>query len=518
MSVAPSSRTALPTFARTSSLVSAPILFGALFAFGLALIAVTPIPAMSDYPNHLARMYLLAADRAGHPSPFYEVKWAFYPDLAMDLIVPPLGRFIGVELAGRLFVLLAQFLVVSGAVAIEWAVKKRFDFAGFVALLFFCSFSFAWGFVNFQFGLGVALWGIAVWISLRERSGLLRFVVHIAFFVALLVAHLLTLGIYGFALGVYECWRAYRNRPSFALFARDALLLAAPAIVGAAVFFAVGGSVGEQGDYWGLTQKYLWPFMAIDGYSNLLSASLCALSMILLWRLARAGALRFENAGAWMAAGFLALYLAMPQILRHTFFVDIRIVVAAALILPGFLSVHFPNERWRRRSSLLFLAMIVANFALMATVWTRYRTDHREIIASFSLLPKESKILVATKEKRGHESASLLPMYHMPVLATHYADALVSTTMAAKGKEPLIFRPSFERFSTRDQSAAPISELKAVAVDGAKAQIGDEHLRHWTRDFDYIYYIGQPIANPLPNLLDQIESRRRFTLYRIRKP
>ena len=78
------------------------------------------IPAMADYPNHLARMYLLANPAA---NPYYVVSSALHPNLAMDLIVPQLARFMSVESAGRSFVLLSQLLVVSGAIALEFAVK-----------------------------------------------------------------------------------------------------------------------------------------------------------------------------------------------------------------------------------------------------------------------------------------------------------------------------------------------------------------------------------------------------------
>lgn len=41
----------------------------------------------------------------------------------MDLIVPGIGRHIGVETANRLFYLLSQILIVTGAMALEHAVK-----------------------------------------------------------------------------------------------------------------------------------------------------------------------------------------------------------------------------------------------------------------------------------------------------------------------------------------------------------------------------------------------------------
>lgn len=65
---------------------------------GLLLLVVSipiwtnPVPPLSDYVNHLARMHVIAA--LGHDanlSRFYEVDWAPIPNLMMDLIVPVLA-------------------------------------------------------------------------------------------------------------------------------------------------------------------------------------------------------------------------------------------------------------------------------------------------------------------------------------------------------------------------------------------------------------------------------------------
>ena len=47
----------------------------------------TVLPPLFDYPNHLARLYLLM--EGGNA--FYAVRWEPLPNLAQDLIVPPLA-------------------------------------------------------------------------------------------------------------------------------------------------------------------------------------------------------------------------------------------------------------------------------------------------------------------------------------------------------------------------------------------------------------------------------------------
>src|SRR6266478_7013575 len=99
------------------------IVVGLLFVASVAPGLLVEIPAMIDYVNHLARMHLLVDAAAGRPNPAYEIDWHLYPNLAMDLIVPMLARFVSVETAARLFLLASQTLVISGAIALEMVVR-----------------------------------------------------------------------------------------------------------------------------------------------------------------------------------------------------------------------------------------------------------------------------------------------------------------------------------------------------------------------------------------------------------
>src|ERR1700709_850360 len=204
------------------------VVFAALAAASLLPVLLTPIPAMVDYPNHLARMYILSRNGMPDANPYYEVAWALYPNLAMDLLIPQMARSFGVEDATRLFLLVSQILIVGGAVALERVVKGRIQLAGFAALMFLYCLPFSWGFVNFEFGLGVALCGIAVYLRLAERAWPVRFVVNAVFVAALFAAHFFALGVYGATLGLHELWRAYDRKVRYRDAALRLALLAIP--------------------------------------------------------------------------------------------------------------------------------------------------------------------------------------------------------------------------------------------------------------------------------------------------
>src|SRR5215467_5111296 len=103
-------------------------LVGLLTALAILPVFLVDIPAMLDYPNHLARMYLLAASGTPNENPYYVATWKFNSNLAIDAIVPALAQFLGVATATKVFLVLSQILVVSGSVALEMVVKRRHEF------------------------------------------------------------------------------------------------------------------------------------------------------------------------------------------------------------------------------------------------------------------------------------------------------------------------------------------------------------------------------------------------------
>jgi hypothetical protein len=492
-------------------------LFALLAAAALCPVLLVPIPAMLDYPNHLARMYLLSQAGTAHANPFYQVVWAAYPNLAMDLIVPILARLIGAETATRVFYLLSQILIIMGAVAIERVVKRRFHIAGFFALIFLYSLPFAWGFVNFEFGLGIALFGIVAYLAAQERAWHWRFAINFIFVVALFVAHFFALGLYGFAIGLHEVWRAWvRKVPPATIAARLAILACPPAALLAIMVWS-GGAIGGEDTGWFVLLKPLRLFATLNGYSSMLSAAATTALLGMVYIAAKRGLLGFEPAGAWLAAGFVILYLAMPFRLFATSFVDVRIIVAAALILPAFVSLSLPDTRWRFAAACGAIVLTSVNLAVVAFVWISYRADYTAMIQSFEKIDNRSFVLIAHSGEADDPPKNLTeyPIYNAPTLAVHYADAFVPTFYAPAGKQPVIARPAYRHLQVPYGGIAPIAVLKAIA-ENAAPDVPD-FVRSWRRDFDYLYIIGPAIPNPMPNLLEELYSAPRFALYRIRK-
>ncbi len=75
-------------------------LFGVLYALAAVPVIAGGLLPLVDYPNHLARMAVLA--KLPHDptlQAFYALAWRPIPDLAMDVLVPPLLRVMPLFLA-----------------------------------------------------------------------------------------------------------------------------------------------------------------------------------------------------------------------------------------------------------------------------------------------------------------------------------------------------------------------------------------------------------------------------------
>src|ERR1700730_6003584 len=98
------------------------VMFAALVLLISIPIWTHPLPPLSDYVNHLARMHVIAT-LAKNPvlANFYEINWQVIPNLTMDLPVPVLARFMNIYLAGQVYIVTMFALIISGTLALNRA-------------------------------------------------------------------------------------------------------------------------------------------------------------------------------------------------------------------------------------------------------------------------------------------------------------------------------------------------------------------------------------------------------------
>lgn len=179
-----------------------------LIATALSPLLWADVPPLVDYPNHLARMWILfQGGRIPELTSNYLVQWRLLPNLAIDLVVPALTQIMPLEVAGRVFIALTLLALVAGTATLHYALHGRLSLWPMCALLFIYNMALFWGFLNFLFGLGMFLLSFSAWIATARWPIVPRLIVFAAVASALLVLHLFSFGMYGLSVMSYELGR-----------------------------------------------------------------------------------------------------------------------------------------------------------------------------------------------------------------------------------------------------------------------------------------------------------------------
>lgn len=144
--------------------------FAVLISLQLCPIWFTPYPAMHDYPNHLARSFILHAynDSTSYQAT-YERDGRILPNLAMDLIVPNLMFGMSIETSSRVFLSLIILAFGIGVHLLGSAVQAPANWSALAATFFTYNFTMSYGFANYMFGVGLFFITVATWIRFECR-------------------------------------------------------------------------------------------------------------------------------------------------------------------------------------------------------------------------------------------------------------------------------------------------------------------------------------------------------------
>jgi hypothetical protein len=511
-------------------LVRHQINLGRFALLGVALFAVTSLPVMAahvpslvDYVNHLARIYIIANDgRDAALSQYYAVHWALIPNLSMDLVVPPLVRVLGIYAAGKLFLLVIIALLVTGPHAIYHALYRRFSSWPFVACLFIYNDSFSGGLTSYLFGVGVALWGVAAWISLTRAHVGVRVAVSSAFILVLYLCHLAAAGIYLIAVASFELWRAYSDVRTYR---RRLVLNLAPLFLAMVVVLLLHhfqpGSVSHQVLRWTVAAKIrgiTWTFESEQMFrlaDALISATvITGIAGFAWWR----GILRCHPAGVPLLVASIAAFLAAPSEIMGASGVDSRLPIAFLFVVIGFLDWNAPSAR-QRGAFLLALALLLASrIGVVEYAWRAMAVDTADMEQSAAAIKRGGKVLVARGDHPSYRAASWL--YYLPCLMMIERSALVSLAYSDPTQQVLAVKPPFRDMAGGFNDDPPsLSELTSPPTTSPSSPSGRIYWNNWQKNYDYVYLVSLNGESPsVPSSLKEIYEAHHFRLYAVVRP
>jgi hypothetical protein len=184
-----------------------------LSAVLLAPLLIVDVPPVLDYPNHLARLVLLAAGPDDAVlGPIFAPHWAIIPDLAIDVIGPPLLRLLPVHVAGRCLLGGILLLNFAGVLALHRALFGRLSYWPLASGLVAYNSNFLLGFLNWLIGSGLAMLCAAAWLGWRERRPIATVVAASVASIVLFFCHLMGVAFFLALIGSAEVYAMWRER------------------------------------------------------------------------------------------------------------------------------------------------------------------------------------------------------------------------------------------------------------------------------------------------------------------
>jgi hypothetical protein len=496
------------------------------WAIAAAFIAVTavvsipivthPLPPLSDYINHLATSHVVDAIGSDPDlQRFYRIEWAPIPDLMMDLVVPPLHRFMNIYLAGRLFTIAIFAGILSGMLALHRALFRRWSALPLLASPLLYNGVLLVGVMNYLFGIGLALWGFAAWVALRERSWVWRYTASTLFVLALFFCHLFALGLYGLELLAFETyWLWTRRKEPLEGRLVDFFAVGLP-FLPALLLLIIGPTWESAGvpAYWDLGGKIDGLMLVIGIYYPAVAYGLVGPLVLAAALALRCGALRFHPVGwALLSVGTL-VYLALPRVLFAAHLADQRLPIGLAFMLAACIRVDLDDRRLRAGFGALLAVVLGLRLTEVEIVWNDLSRGPTEALRAVGAIARGARVLVVHGDRSSTGLISDLGLMHIASLATIERSALVSTAFTVEGKHILQVRDQFRPFvDTRDGTPPSLPYFLAAADDP-----GPYYYSEWPLHFDYVFILftksGDPNLDPMR--LELVDEGRHFQLYRV---
>jgi hypothetical protein len=508
----------------------------AFFAVLMAIVSIPivlyPLPPISDYINHLARMHVIASGSSDPDlSRYYEIDWQVIPNLMMDLVVPVLERVMNVYRAGQAYTLLSFLLILSGTVALHRQLFGRWSAVSLIAFPMLYNGVFLVGTMNYVFGIGLLLWALVAWVALRERSAALRLSASLIFVLGLFFCHLFALGVYALGLLAFETRRLWLGYTGVRrALGREAARKALPRLI---LDFVITGlpflpvlvllMVSPTRALWNFDWQFGGKIAGVAFVVEVYSHEVAFLLTVVIacaagWALHRR-ALSFHAFGLVLLAMGAVTYMALPRVMFDTYMADQRLPIGLAFILVACIDVDLRDRvaRWVFASGLvLVLALRVGE---VESAWARLSQSTESFHKSVTLLHRGAKVLVAYEDPDGGDSVEDYGLMHADCIAIIERSALVTTAFTVVGKQVMHARPPF-RSQVDTQDGTPPVVGKLVKVADREDTNADDYWRHWTTDYDYLYvlFTDEDFENPDPTRLTEIFAGDRFVLYRIERP
>jgi hypothetical protein len=356
---------------------------------------IVKYPPLLDYPNHLARVFILTHinDPGYQFSQYYAVTFGPYPYLTMDVLLMALQKLFSTVTGGRIILSVCVLAVPLAAWFFVRQANRENPSLACWGLLSGYNIFFLWGFVNWQLSMALVLLVAGLWIRHLARPTIARWSVLLVVVTLLYFTHLQGFGLAGLIVTAY----AALTRKGFRSVARALAQGWALFLPGATLHLITRITTRETSAAWAmnfhpLSDKWDRLYFFMQGYSPTLDT----ITLLVLIGCALAAWWRnreFKWNHPWPAiiTGVFLLYWIFPGygVNWAGDDADVRLLPFIFMLLPAMVYTG-------RRGRWLALVACLLFCARTATVIRTYRAEQPELIGmarAFSLTPPNARVL-----------------------------------------------------------------------------------------------------------------------------
>jgi hypothetical protein len=502
----------------------------AVFTAAAILIAplwLTTAPAMPDYPAHLATFCLIGGGaKLPTLAQFYRIEWGFIPNLAAEILVPALGKLVGLVVGVKLFLSAAIAMWVIAPAYVHRLLYARYGVTSLAASFFAYNANFMWGFLNYYFAAGLAFVVFAAWIASRERQSTWRLASFAAAVTIVYFCHVFAAAVLGLLIGAYEVGILVEQRNFSCTEILKRFGAIAATFVPAAIAFLFLKPASAPGGRFEFNLAETWQdridsaiLFHFDKPAYFLLAALILFLAMGVWR----RWVSFHPRMKFLLLALAALTVFAPEWAMGGWGVDLRLPAILGVFAFTALDIKFGPKTLGALGATM-LGLLAYSAAALAGNWRYYDARFDEFRVASQSIPQGSRIFtVLDGDAMG--LASDEPYWHMAEFAIVDRGAFTPLMFATKGQHVVYLKPPFDKWaaSNANQGSPPdiseLDDLEAGRIDGDK-DIRDvfPYLMLFQCHFDEVVLIHLGgTRSPVPDSLRLRRAGSFFAIYDVTK-
>ena len=471
-------------------------------AIGLILLSAIPllypgIPPLVDLFGHMGR-YRVELDLATSPwlKDYYGFHWAAIGNLGVDILVIPLAKIFGLELAVKLIVLAIPPMTVAGFLWVAREVHGRIPPTALFALPFAYSHPFMFGFVNFALSIALAFLAFGLWLRLARQGRLkLRAILFVPISLVVYFTHTFGWGVLGLLCFSGEAVRQHDSGKGWFRSGINAALHASVMALPLLLMIAWRSQIrgGSTGHWFDLQLKWTFFVRSLrDQWKWFDRAALAVLALIVLEAMRRRE-LTFSRNLLFSALVLFAGYMLLPYRVFSSVYADMRMIPYAIAVL--LLAIRFRADTQRPLADVIAVLGLVFFLVRIAGTTISLGTAARDQAAKLEALnhvPMGARVLSLVDEGCGNEW-SLPRNTHLGAMTIVRRHGFSNDQWVTAGANLLSMR-------YRDAHPFEADPSQIVRIPRCAARL------YWTLPsalraippgkFDYLWLIDTPVPDP----------------------